>query len=292
VTGSGPKGRISRDDVKDHARKIISESRQEDTAGAGKQRGSNVPEPEMYTGPLPDFSRWGKTERESMNKVRQITAQSTWSSWQVIPQVTQHDSADISALESFREQYGDVVEKQGGKLTVTAIIIKIVAAALQKFPKFNASLDIKKQEIIYKHFINIGVAADTPRGLLVPVLRDVDQKDLTQIALELGALADKARNKKISPDEMQGGNFTVSNLGGIGGSFFTPIVFWPQVAILGVGKARMEPVPADDGIETKPILPLSLSYDHRVIDGAEGARFLHSIAESLENPFLLFMDAK
>jgi pyruvate dehydrogenase E2 component (dihydrolipoamide acetyltransferase) len=206
--------------------------------------------------------------------------------------VTQFDKADITELEAFRKQYGDVVKKQGGKLTVTAILLKTIAIGLGAFPKFNASLDIEQKQIVYKKYINVGVAVDTERGLLVPVIRDADKKDLTQLALELGRFAEKARNKKLAPDEMEGGNFTISNLGGIGGTNFTPIVYWPQVAILGVDRAQIEPVYRGEQFEPRTILPLSLSYDHRIIDGAEGAHFLHWIAQALEHPFLMFMNTE
>jgi pyruvate dehydrogenase E2 component (dihydrolipoamide acetyltransferase) len=238
---------------------------------------------------LPDFSKWGETERKPMNKVRQITAKNTLQSWNSIPHVTQFDKADITNLEKFRNQYSAYVEKAGGKLTVTAILLKIAGFALQQFPRFNSSLDSQSNEIVYKKYIHIGVAVDTDRGLLVPVIRDVDKKSITTLAVELGEMAKKARNKKISPDEMEGGNFTISNLGGLGGTAFTPVVFPPQVAIMGVSRATTEPVFADGAFEPRQILPINISYDHRVIDGADGARFLRWVCEALENPFALFL---
>ena len=207
-------------------------------------------------------------------------------SWQSIPHVFQFDKADVTAVEEFREKYSKKVEKEGGKLTVTAILLKIVAKALETFPKFNASLDFANKEIIYKKYIHIGVAVDTERGLLVPVIRDADKKTITELSIELGEIAEKARNKKIKPDELQGGNFAISNLGGIGGTNFTPIVYRPNVAILGVSRSEVQPVYTDGEFEPRMMLPLSLSYDHRLIDGAEAARYLRWICEALENPLL------
>jgi pyruvate dehydrogenase E2 component (dihydrolipoamide acetyltransferase) len=208
-------------------------------------------------------------------------------SWQQIPHVTQFDEADMTRMEEFRQQHKDDYQQQGGKLTVTSILLKLSAFALQRFPRFNASIDEEKEEIIYKHTFHIGVAVDTDRGLLVPVVRDVDQKALGQLSAELSELAEKARRKKISPDDLQGGNFTISNLGGIGGTAFTPIVYSPQVAILGVSRGQYKQVYREERFEKRLILPLSLSYDHRVIDGAEGARFLRWICQVLEDPFAI-----
>lgn len=207
-------------------------------------------------------------------------------SWQTIPHVFQFDKADVTDLEAFRKKYEKVVEKKGGKLTVTAILLKISAKALEKFPKFNASLDFNNKEIIYKKYIHMGVAVDTERGLLVPVIRDVNKKTITELSVELGEMAEKARNKKIMPDELQGGNFAISNLGGIGGTGFTPIVYRPNVAILGVSRSSTEPVFIDGEFKPRTMLPLSLSYDHRLIDGAEAARFLRWICEALENSLI------
>jgi len=269
VSGSGPHDRISIEDVKAYAKKTRSKETSEVT--------------------LPDFSRWGETTQEKMSRVRQITADHTAASWNSIPTVTQFDKADISNLGQFRKKHAASVEKAGGKLTLTAILVKVAAQALKLFPRFNASLDMEKKQIIFKSYINIGVAVDTDRGLLVPVIKHADQKTLTRISVELTDLADRTRNKKIKPDELQGGNFTISNLGGIGGSYFTPIVYAPQVAILGAGQAEQEPVYRDSGWEPRLKMPLALSYDHRIIDGADGIRFLNIISESLENPMRLFL---
>jgi pyruvate dehydrogenase E2 component (dihydrolipoamide acetyltransferase) len=207
--------------------------------------------------------------------------------------VTQHDRADITAVEGLRKRYAPQAERAGGKLTMTAIALKIVASALKKFPQFNSSIDVAASELVYKKSIHIGVAADTPRGLLVPVIRDVDRKGIFELSAELAQASEKARNGKLSLEDMQGGGFSISNLGGIGGTSFTPIVNWPEVAILGISRSSWEPAwrPAsveDEGsFEPRLMLPLSLSYDHRVIDGADAARFLRWVCEAFEQPFIL-----
>jgi pyruvate dehydrogenase E2 component (dihydrolipoamide acetyltransferase) len=282
VKGSGPGGRISDDDVKAHAKALLS------VAATAVQ----VPRAGHFAAPqLPDFTRWGKVERVSMRGVRRKTAEHLAEAWNTIPHVTQHDRADITELEQLRARFAPKAEEAGGKMTVTAIALKVCAAALKVFPQFNASIDIEKEEIVYKQYINIGVAADTDRGLLVPVIRDVDKKNIVELAVELSQLSKKARDKKITPEEMQGGTFTITNLGGIGGVGFTPIINLPEVAILGLSRSRMEPewIEGKDGGKFEPrlILPLSLSYDHRLIDGADAARFLRWIAEAFEQPFLL-----
>jgi pyruvate dehydrogenase E2 component (dihydrolipoamide acetyltransferase) len=222
-----------------------------------------------------------------MRAVRRKTAEHLAEAWATIPHVTQHDVADVTALESLRKQHAKDVEAAGGHLTVTAIALKVVAAALKIFPQFNTSIDVAGEQIIYKKYVHIGVAVDTDRGLLVPVVRDVDTKNIVQISVELAQLSEKARSRKLSLEEMQGGCFSVSNLGGIGGTAFTPIVNAPEVAILGISRARTEPVYRDGQFVPCLMLPLSLSYDHRAIDGADGARFLRWVAEALEQPFLL-----
>jgi len=280
VKGSGPGGRISIEDVKAHSKDMHRSARQ----AGGPTLGI---EPQ----PLPDFTRWGEVERVEMNSVRRRTAENLGRAWATIPHVTQHEKVDITELEAMRKRYGKRVEEAGGKLTVTAILTKICAAALKKFPRFNASLDMESGELLYKHYYNIGLAVDTDRGLLVPVLRDADQKNLTEISAEINDLAERARNRKSAIEELRGACFTISNLGGIGGTFFSPIVNPPEVAILGVSRAVMEPVYQEDGsFEPRLMLPLSLSYDHRVIDGADGARFIVYLREVLEQPFLLFLD--
>ena len=277
VPGSGSSGRISIDDVKAHARNLMSGA---GAASAGAAKGFA----------LPDFSHWGEIDRQPMRAVRRKTAEHLAAAWATIPHVTQHDLADITALEELRKKYAKQVEEAGGHLTVTAIALKIVAAALKVFPQFNASIDIAAEEIIFKKYVHIGVAVDTDRGLLVPVVRDVDTKNIIQISVELADLSEKARTRKLSLEEMQGGCFSVSNLGGIGGTSFTPIVNAPEVAILGISRARTEPVYRDGAFVPRLMLPLSLSYDHRAIDGADGARFLRWVADAFEQPFLLALE--
>ena len=277
VPGSGPGGRISVEDVTTHTKRIV-------TGALARSEG-----PGFAGEPLPDFSRWGEIERQPMRAVRRKTAEHLSAAWTTIPHVTQCDYADITALEELRKRYAKSVEAAGGNLTVTAIAVKIIATALKAFPKFNTSIDLAADEIIQKKYVNIGIAVDTDRGLLVPVIRDADVKNISQISIELAQLSEKARTRKIALDEMQGGCFSISNLGGIGGSFFTPIVNTPEVAILGISRARMEPVYNKETGQFVPrlMLPLSLSYDHRVIDGADGIRFLRWVAEAFEQPFVL-----
>jgi len=278
VTGAGPGGRISEDDVKAHAKATLAAA----MSAAQAPQAARLAEPK-----LPDFAKWGKVERVSMRGVRRKTAEHLREAWVTIPHVTQHDRADITELEQLRAKFAPRAEEAGGKMTVTAIALKVCASALKVFPQFNASIDMEKEEIVYKQFINIGVAADTDRGLLVPVIRDVDKKNIVELAAELSQLSRKARDKKLTPEEMEGGTFTITNLGGIGGTAFTPIVNHPEVAILGLSRGRMEPEWIHGKFEPRLILPLSLSYDHRLIDGADAARFLRWIAEAFEQPFLL-----
>jgi pyruvate dehydrogenase E2 component (dihydrolipoamide acetyltransferase) len=279
VGGSGPGGRISEDDVKSTVRKQRSAA--EATVGGGQ-----APD----TIDLPDFSRWGTVETEAMQTVRRLTARSTAASWRAIPHVTQFDEADITAMTAFIEKNAPKVEKAGAKLTLTAIITRICAEALKRFPQFNASIDVAAHRIVFKRYVHIGIAVDTSRGLLVPVLRDADQKNIVDLAKAIGDLAERSRSKKIKPDELEGGTFTISNQGSIGGVGFTPIVMWPQVAILGVSRSTVKPVYVRERFEPRTILPLALSYDHRIIDGADAARFLSWIGEGLEQPMTLFLD--
>ncbi|MGB8731387.1 MAG: 2-oxo acid dehydrogenase subunit E2 [Candidatus Sulfotelmatobacter sp.] len=279
VKGTGPGGRISEDDVKAHAKAALTAMA---TAAQAPARAGHFIAPK-----LPDFAKWGKIERVSMRGVRRKTAEHVAESWNTIPHVTQHDRADITELEHLRARFAPKAEQAGGKMTVTAIALKVCASALKVFPQFNATIDMEKEEIIYKQYIHIGVAADTDRGLLVPVIRDVDKKNIVELAVELSQLSQKARDKKITVADMEGGTFTITNLGGIGGTAFTPIVNHPEVAILGLSRSRMEPEWIGGKFEPRLILPLSLSYDHRLIDGADAARFLRWVAEAFEQPFLL-----
>jgi pyruvate dehydrogenase E2 component (dihydrolipoamide acetyltransferase) len=274
VKGTGPGGRISEDDVKAHAKAILSSA-------------ATAPRTHLEQPVLPDFAKWGRIERVSMRGVRRKTAEHLWESWNTVPHVTQYDKADITELEQLRARFGPKAEQAGGKMTVTAIALKVCASALKVFPQFNASIDMPKDEIIYKQYINVGVAVDTDRGLLVPVIREVDKKNIVELAAELTQLSQKARDRKLTPQEMEGGTFTITNLGGIGGTGFSPIVNHPEVAILGLSRSSMEPVWMEGKFEPRMVLPLSLSYDHRLIDGADAARFLRWIAEAFEQPFLL-----
>jgi pyruvate dehydrogenase E2 component (dihydrolipoamide acetyltransferase) len=279
VKGTGPGGRISEDDVKAHAKTLLLAAA---SAAQATPRAGHFAEPK-----LPDFAKWGKIERVPIRGIRRKTAEHLAESWNTIPHVTQHDRADITELEQLRARFAPKAEQAGGKMTVTAIALKVCAAALKVFPQFNATIDMEKQEIIYKQYVHIGVAMDTDRGLLVPVIRDVDKKNIVELAVELSQLSQKVRDKKITLAEMEGGTFTITNLGGIGGTAFTPIVNHPEVAILGLSRSRMEPEWIAGKFEPRLILPLSLSYDHRLIDGADAARFLRWVAEAFEQPFLL-----
>jgi pyruvate dehydrogenase E2 component (dihydrolipoamide acetyltransferase) len=278
VKGSGPSGRISEGDVKNHAKSVITSAAQVAASGAGVAR------PEIK---LPDFSKWGPIEKVPMRAVRRKTAEHLTLAWTTIPHVTQHDKADITELEELRKKFAPKAELAGGKMTVTAIALKVIASALKVFPQFNATVDMAHEEIIYKRYINIGVAVDTDRGLLVPVIPNVDQKNIIELATELAQMSTKAKNKSLKPEDMEGGTFTITNLGGIGGTYFTPIVNHPEVAILGMSRSRMEPAWVNDKFEPRLMMPLSLSYDHRLVDGADAARFLRWVVEALEQPFLL-----
>ena len=273
VPGSGPGGRIRMADVKAYSKKL-----HEEQISVSGQVG-------IKAKPLPDFSKFGEVERKEMSNIRSKTADHLSYAWATIPHVTQFDKADITDLEKVRKGLSSIAEKEGTKLTVTSFLLKIISSALNEFPQFNASVDMEKKEIIYKKYMNIGVAVDTENGLIVPVVKNVDQKNLFQLTKEMNELAEKARKRKIGLDDLQGGCFTISNLGGIGGTYFTPIVNSPEVAILGVSRGAFEPIYKDGQFIPRLLLPLSLSYDHRVIDGADAIRFLRWIVESLENPY-------
>jgi pyruvate dehydrogenase E2 component (dihydrolipoamide acetyltransferase) len=274
IKGSGPQEKILEEDVIAYAREIIQ----------GKLK-SRVGEET-----LPDFSQWGEIEKIQLKSIRKATAKRTAALWRIIPHVTHFDEVEISKIEELIKHKNPLVEKKGSKLTITAILLKILAEALKEFPTFNASIDAGNEEIILKKYIHIGVAVDTERGLLVPVIRNVDKKNLIAVSVELRELSEKARNGNLSADEMNGGSFVISNVGSIGGTQFTQLIYHPQVAILGVAKAKIQPVFEDGIFKPKLMLPLSISYDHRLIDGADAARFLTWIREVIENPLNMFMD--
>jgi pyruvate dehydrogenase E2 component (dihydrolipoamide acetyltransferase) len=282
VNGSGPQGRISMDDVKAFSKSLHKQYKEASASGLGL----NIAKEN-----LPDFSKFGNTRIEEMSNVRRKTAEHLSYAWATVPQVTQFDKADITGLEITRKKFSKIAEKESGnKLTITAILLKIVALALKKFPQFNASIDMDNKQIIYKDYFNVGVAVDTERGLIVPVLRNVDKKSIFEISDELGEIALKARNRKIGLDDLQGGNFTISNLGGLGGTSFTPIVNTPEVAILGVSRGSFEPRYENGEFVPKLMLPLSLTYDHRIIDGADAVRFIRWISSALEEPLMIAMN--
>jgi len=277
VPGTGSGGRISMDDVKAFSKKL----HESYTQGGGTALN-------IKTETLPDFAKFGDVKKVEMTNIRKKTSEHLGYAWATIPHVTQFDKADITQLEKSRKELNKQVEKSGIKLTVTAILVKILVEALKKFPQFNSSIDMEKKEIIYKNYFNIGVAVDTEFGLIVPVLKNADKKSLSEISVDMNTLAEKARTKKIGLDDLQGGCFTISNLGGIGGTYFTPIVNSPEVAILGVSRGSYEPVWNGYGVfEPRLMLPISLSYDHRIIDGADAIRFLRFVVEALEQPIRL-----
>jgi len=276
VAGSGPGDRISIDDVKTYAKGLLSQP-----------PASGTP---LATAELPDLERFGPVRREPMSKVRRLTAENLTRAWLTAPQVTNHEIADITDLEEFRKASKDRIEAAGGKLTMTALLVKIVSSALKVHPTLNAAVDMARHEIVFRESINIGVAVDTDRGLLVPVIRDADSKNLTEISVKLDDLAARARTRKLKLDEMQGGTFSISNLGGIGGTGFSPIVNWPEVAILGVSRGRIQPDWHEGKFRPRLMMPLSLSYDHRLVDGADAARFMARLKDALEQPLLLALE--
>jgi pyruvate dehydrogenase E2 component (dihydrolipoamide acetyltransferase) len=272
VAGSGPGGRVTQDDVKNHLRALA--------AGGG---GSGIKVP-----PLPDFAQWGEVTIKPFESIRKATAEHLSLCWNLIPHVTHHDVADVTDIEAFRK---DQDAKGAVKITVSAFVLKACAILLKQMPQFNASLDTAKGQLIHKSYYHLGIAVDTERGLVVPKLRDVDKKSVYDIAKEMIEIAERARQKKLTAADLQGGTFTISNLGGIGGTGFSPIVNWPEVAILGLSRSRIQPVWKDNVWVPRLQMPLSLSYDHRVIDGADAARFCRKLAELLENPLAMLLHA-
>ena len=276
VDGTGPKNRILKEDIQTFVKRSIQTSNAGTSAGSGL--GFNLP-----AWPNVDFEKFGPVETKKLSRIKKISGSALHRNWVTIPHITQHDEADITELEAFRKSLAKDAEKAGVKITPLALIMKAAVAALKKFPEFNSSLTPEGDALFIKQYFHIGVAVDTPGGLVVPVIRDVDKKGVFEIAAELGTMSSKARDGKLGPADMSGGTFSISSLGGIGGSHFTPIVNAPEVAILGVARSTIKPI--WDGTEFTPrlILPLSLSYDHRVIDGAEGARFITHLNQILSD---------
>ena len=269
VDGTGRKGRISKEDVQGFVKRALS---QPATGGLGV-----APMPEV------DFSQWGEIETKPLSKINKLTGQFLHRNWVTIPHVTQFDEADITDMEAFRKGMAAEYKEKGIKITPLVFLMKAVVSALKEFPRFNSSLDSSGENLIMKSYFNVGIAIDTPDGLVVPVVQDVDRKSLVDLAVELGEISVKAREKKLKPSDMQGGSITISSLGGIGGTKFTPIVNAPEVAILGVSRSKMQPVWSGDEFKPRLMLPLSLSYDHRVIDGADGARFTSFLSRVLSD---------
>jgi pyruvate dehydrogenase E2 component (dihydrolipoamide acetyltransferase) len=279
VKGTGAKGRIVQEDVQNYVKAIVSGAA---TGAAPAAKGGGVGL-DLLPWPSLDFSKFGETELQPLSRIKKISGPNLHRNWVMIPHVTQFDEADITELEEFRKESNNALAKSGVKLTMLAFVIKASVAALKKFPTFNASLDANGENLIVKKYYNIGFAADTPNGLVVPVLKDADKKGIAQIAKEMGELSAQAREGKLKPADMQGATFTISSLGGIGGTAFTPIVNAPEVAILGLSKSDIKPVWDGKQFAPRLMLPLSLSYDHRVIDGAMGARFTVYLAEVLSD---------
>ncbi len=276
VNGSERKGRITKADVRAWVKQALSGGTGARGAAAAGGGGLN-----LLPWPTVDFSKFGEVETKALSKIKKISGANLARNWAMIPHVTQHDDADVTDLEALRVQLNKENEKAGIKLTMLAFLIKAVVSALKKYPDFNASLDASGENLVLKKYFNIGFAADTPNGLVVPVLRDADKKGVIEIAQESGELAKKARDGKLGPADMSGGCFSISSLGGIGGTAFTPIVNAPEVAILGVSKSSIKPVWDGKAFQPRLILPLSLSYDHRVIDGASAARFTSYLGQVL-----------
>lgn len=270
ITGTGPKQRILKEDVQAYVKARLLQP----------QAASGFIAPTM---PVIDFAKFGPVETQALSRIKKLTGKNLQRNWVMIPHVTQFGEADITALEAFRKAQKEEMEQQNIKLTMVSFIMKAVCAALKSFPTFNASLDATGENLILKNYCHIGVAVDTPEGLVVPVIRDVDKKGVMILAKELALISDKARKKQLTPQDMQGGSFSISSLGGIGGTAFTPIINAPEVAILGVSKASMKPVYQDKNFVPRLMLPLSLSYDHRVIDGAEAARFMVHLSTMLSD---------
>jgi len=292
VPTADPSGRVTAQDVIAFANGGAPAAKAAPAAAAAESKpAATAPAPPAGDA---EQGKWGAQRREAMNAVRKKTVEHMTHCWTTIPHVTHFEKADITKLEDIRKQYGKQFDTAGGKLTVTVFLIKVLAEALKRFPKFNASLDVPNQQVVFKDYVHIGVAVDTPAGLLVPVIRDADKKSLLEISAEVPLLAAKARDRKLAIDDMQGACMTITNLGGVGGpgfQGFTPIINAPEVAILGVSRAAVEPVFENGGFAPRLMMPLTLSYDHRLIDGADAARFMKWYTQTLEQPWTLWLDA-
>ena len=311
IEGSGPEGRVTQDDVRAAAGEEADEGEGRETEDrkakdrkakdtdtsdeSGADERSDVELPRLQTPDLPDFERFGEVERVPMRGVRKVTAARMALAASQIASVTHQDEADVTELERFRRDHRDEIEESGGKLTLTVFAMKAVVSALQEFPRFNASLDVDAGEMVVKKYFHVGVAVDTGRGLLVPVVRDVDRKSIRELSVELKELAERTREGEATRDDLTGGTFTITNPGPLGGTGFSPIINWPEVAILGMGRATLRPIVLGDLDDSRTvnhvILPLSLSFDHRVVDGAEAARFTRAVIDRLEDPSSLLLDA-
>jgi pyruvate dehydrogenase E2 component (dihydrolipoamide acetyltransferase) len=276
IKGSEHGGRIVLGDIRAYVQRLQKLAAQPKTPAGAAGAKTAAPLPRI------DFSRWGQIAKRPATQLRKVVAERMSQSWHAVPRVTQFDEADITALTDLRKKHAEAYEKKGARLTITSFALKVVASALQKYPIFNTTLDEQAGEVIYKEYYHIGLAVDTDQGLIVPVLRDVDKKDLFALSKDVAELAVKARDRKVSMEELQGGTFTISNQGGIGGGHFTPIINLPEVAILGMGRGALKPVVRDGKIESRLILPLALSYDHRVIDGGTAVRFMMEIVQGFE----------
>ena len=274
VPGSGPKGRIRKEDVQAYVKALVAR---------GGAAGVPIAGVQVARAPEIDFSKYGETEIEPLSRIRKLSSANLHRSWVTVPHVTQFDEADITELEAFRERHRDEARERGFKLTFVPFVVAACARALVEFPRFNSSLDPTGENLVLKRYVHIGVAVDTPHGLVVPVIRNADRKGIFELSRELGELATRARERKLTPEDLSGGTFSISSLGGIGGRHFTPIVNHPEVAILGVSRSRWQPVYREGGFVPRLMLPLSLSYDHRVIDGADAARFITRLRELLED---------
>jgi pyruvate dehydrogenase E2 component (dihydrolipoamide acetyltransferase) len=289
VPASGPGGRVTTEDVRAFAERAKAPEKPKVTP----EKPAEARRLEIKAPPLPDFTKWGEVERIPLRSIRRATAKQMAVAWSQIPHVHNQDMVDMTRLEEFRQRHREEVEAKGGRLTVTVFALKAVASALRQFPKFNASLDTESGEIVLKHYFHIGVAVNTNEGLVVPVVRDVDRKSIVDLAVELNDLVQRTRQRKVSLDELQGGTFTITNVGPMGGGYFAPIINYPEVSILGMGSSRMAPAVIEEDGEHKIVprlmMPIVLCIDHRILDGADALEFMRALMSSLQDPERLFM---